>query len=289
MSAAPLATRPVSRKHLLSRLGNRLLNVVLVVLGILMIAPVYWLLVTAVAPESQRFALPPHWFPTSFDFSPFGRVFDLIPLGTMFLNSLKITTIITVGSLATSALAAYAFARLRFRGRDALFLLFLAGLMVPPQITVIPVFIGMRQLHLVDNQASVYLPALVNVLGTFLLRQYFLSIPRELDDAAKIDGAGHLKILRQIILPLSAPALSALAIFIFQAYWNDFFWPNIFLSTPSKFTLPLGLVALRGSQGEGEAVVVFAAITLVVAPLLLLVLVFQRALVRSVASTAIKG
>jgi multiple sugar transport system permease protein len=264
-------------------------NGVLVLFGLLMVAPIYWVLVTSVLPPDQRYQLPPRWIPSTFDFSSFGRVFVLIPYGGMFLNSLKVTGLITLGAVTTSVLAAYAFARLRFPGRDLLFMLFLAGLMVPQQITVIPVFVLMRSFQLVDTHASLVLPALVNVLGIFLLRQFFMSIPKELDEAAKIDGAGHLTILFRIIVPLSWPAISALTIFIFQAYWNDFFWPNIFLSSTDQLTLPLGLVALQGAQGEAEVVVVFAAVSLLVAPLLVLFLFFQRNLIDSIASTGLKG
>jgi multiple sugar transport system permease protein len=207
----------------------------------------------------------------------------------MFLNSLKVTGLITIGALITSVLAAYAFARLRFPGRNLLFIVFLAGLMVPQQITVIPVFVLMRALNLVDTHASLVLPALVNALGIFLLRQFFMTIPRELDEAAKIDGAGHLTILFRVIIPLSWPAISALTIFLFQAYWNDFFWPNVFLSSTDQLTLPLGLVALQGAQGEAEVVVVFAAVSLLVAPLLVLFLFFQKNLIESIASTGLKG
>jgi multiple sugar transport system permease protein len=268
---------------------NSAANGVLIVFGLLMIAPIYWVLVTSVLPPDQRYQLPPHWIPTTLDFSSFGRVFVLIPFGGMFLNSLKVTGLITIGALTTSVLAAYAFARLRFPGRDLLFIVFLAGLMVPQQITVIPVFVLMRALSLVDTHASLVLPALVNALGIFLLRQFFLTIPRELDEAAKIDGAGHLTILFRVIIPLSWPAISALTIFLFQAYWNDFFWPNVFLSSTDQLTLPLGLVALQGAQGEAEVVVVFAAVSLLVAPLLVLFLFFQKNLIESIASTGLKG
>jgi multiple sugar transport system permease protein len=271
------------------RFGNLALSVLLVALGLLMIAPIFWVFVTTILPADQRFALPPKWIPTEFDFSAFGKVFDLIPFWKMLLNSLVITGVITIGAVTTSVLAAYAFARMEFRGREPLFILFLAGLMIPQQITIIPVFIAMRELGLVDTRASVFLPFLVNALGIFLLRQYMLTIPRELDDAARVDGAGRLTILWRIILPLARPAIVALSIFLFQVYWNDFFWPNVFLSSPDKLTLPLGLVSLQGAQGESEAVVVFAAITLIVAPLLLIFLFFQRALVDSIASSGVKG
>ena len=161
--------------------------------------------------------------------------------------------------------------------------------MVPQQVTVIPTFILIRNLHLLDTHEAVYLPALINVFGIFLLRQFFLSIPRDLEDSAKLDGAGHIRILFQIIMPLSGPALSALAIIIFQSAWNDFFWPNLFLTSPNKMTLPVGLIALRGSYGGGSAVVLFAAVSMVVVPVLILFLFTQRRLTESIAMTGLKG
>jgi multiple sugar transport system permease protein len=160
---------------------------------------------------------------------------------------------------------------------------------VPTQLTVIPVFILMTHLNLVDTTTAVWLPAIVNVFGIFFLRQYFESIPRELDEAAIIDGAGHLWILFRMLLPLSGPAISALAIFIFESSWNNFFWPYIFLSSPEKMTLPVGLVSLQGSVGGGPAVVVFAAIAMVVLPILVLFLFTQRAFIASVATTGVRG
>jgi multiple sugar transport system permease protein len=206
-----------------------------------------------------------------------------------FLNSLKISSLVTIGALTTSCLAAYAFARLEFPGRSVLFVVFLSALMIPQQVTVIPTFILMRTLGLLDSHAAIILPGLISVLGIFLLRQAFLGIPRELDEAAKLDGAGHLRILGQIIVPLAAPALSALAIFIFQLYWNDFFWPNIFLSSPDKMTLPVGLVSLQGLYGSSPAVVTFAAIALIVVPVFVLFLFTQRALTESIARTGLTG
>jgi multiple sugar transport system permease protein len=165
----------------------------------------------------------------------------------------------------------------------------LAALMVPVQLTVIPIFILMRHLELIDHLASLWLPALINVFAIFFLRQYFNTIPRDLDEAARIDGAGHLRILFQILVPLAGPALSALTILGFEASWNNYFGPLIFLSTPENMTLPIGLVSLSAGQGGGPAAVVFAGITLVVAPVLIVFLVFQRAFVESVASVGIRG
>lgn len=276
-----------------SRSGRRAralaIDALLLLGAAVMVAPLAWLLVTAVLPAREAFQLPPRWVPHPMTLDNARQVPSLIPFARMAWNSLLIATFVTVGACTTSALAAYAFSRLRFRGREGIFTLLLAALMVPTQLTVLPVFILMRHLHLVDTLTGVWLPFTVNVFGIFFLRQYFNSIPRELDEAAVIDGAGHLWILFRMLLPLSKPALSALAIFVFEASWNNFFWPYIFLSSPQKMTLPVGLVSLQGSVGGGPAVVVFAAVSMVVLPMLILFLFTQRAFVTSVATTGVRG
>lgn len=278
------------RFKLLPWLGDWGLNSILVLLGLLMMAPFFWVLVNSFIPQASALTLPPRWWPTPSTLSNYARVFTLIPFALLTLNSLKITLIVTVGGLATSSLAAYALARLQFPGRTCIFVLFLSALMVPAQVTAIPTFILIRYLGLLDTQEAVYIPALINVLGIFLLRQFFLSIPRELEDAARLEGASHFRILAQVILPLARPALASLAIFMFQATWNDFFWPNLFLSTPSKMTLPLGLVSLQSPYGGGAApTVIFAAISMVLVPLLIVFSLAQRSITESIASTGLKG
>ena len=272
-----------------ARTGGWALNFLLLALALVILAPFYWMLVNAVLPREQAFALPPDWLPSEITFANFAQVFELIPFGRLVLNSLKLTVIITVGALVTSTLAAYAFARLRFPGRDLLFIILLSALMVPQQVTVIPTFVLMRTLGLLDTHEAVYLPALINVFGTFLLRQFFLTIPRDLEDAAKLDGAGHLRILWNVIVPLSAPALSALAIFIALAAWNEFFWPNVFLTSPEKMTLPVGLVMISGRFGSGSPVVILAALSMIVVPLLILFAFAQRRITESVAMTGLRG
>ncbi len=271
------------------KIGNWALNLLLVLLALLIMVPFYWMLVNSLLPRGDAFSLPPVWFPTSITFENYGKVFDMIPFVQLVLNSLKLTTIITVGALLTSICAAYAFARLRFPGRDLLFIILLAALMVPQQVTVIPTFILIRNLGLVNTHEAVYLPALINVFGTFLLRQFFLSIPRDLEDAAKLDGAGHFRIIFNVIVPLALPGISALAIFIALAAWNDFFWPNIFLSSPEKMTLPVGLVMLSGRFGSGSPVVLLAALSMIVVPLLILFAFAQRKITESIAMSGIKG
>lgn len=267
-----------------------LIDLLLVLGGLVMVAPLVWLIATALSEPIKAFQLPPQWIPKPPTTENFRQVPELIPFARMAWNSLQIALITTAGALVTSSLAAYAFARLRFAGRDQIFITLLAALMVPVQLTVIPIFILMRHLHLTDTLTAVWLPALVNVFGIFFLRQYISTIPRELDEAAIVDGAGHGWILFRVILPLSRPALTALAIFVFEASWNNFFWPYIFLSSPEKMTLPVGLVSLnQGATGGGPAVVVFAAITLVVLPILVLFLIFQRVFIASIATTGLRG
>jgi multiple sugar transport system permease protein len=279
--------RPARRRPL--RLGRVVVSLILFVVGVLMIAPLVWLISTSLTEPREAFQLPPSWLPIPFSLQNFTDVFDLVPLAQMALNSLVVSLISVAGSLFTASLAAYAFSRLPFRGRNSLFVVLLAALMVPTQLTIIPIFILMRRLNLIDNLAALWLPALVNVFAIFFLRQYFNTIPRDLDEAARIDGAGHLRILFQIMIPLAGPALSALAILGFESSWNNYFGPLIFLTSPENMTLPIGLVSLSAGQGGGPAVVVFAGITVVVLPMLIVFLAFQRAFVESVASVGIRG
>jgi len=289
LSADPAAPTSTPRRRRPFRIGRLIKSVVLSVIGVLMVAPLVWMIVTSLTEPIEAFALPPRWLPIPFSLQNFADVVDLIPIGQQAVNSLIVTTISVVGSLVTASLAAYAFSRIPFRGRDSIFLVLLAALMVPTQLTIIPIFIIMRKLELVDTLAALWIPALVNVFAIFFLRQYFNTIPRDLDEAARIDGAGHLRILFQILLPLAGPALSALAILGFEASWNNYFGPLIFLSSPEKMTLPIGLVSLSAGQGGGPAVVVFAGITMVVLPILIIFLIFQRTFVESVASVGIRG
>ncbi|WP_323746093.1 carbohydrate ABC transporter permease [Catenulispora pinisilvae] len=271
------------------RPGRLLVSLLLLVVGLLMIAPLVWLVVESLTNENSAFGLPPNWIPRPFTTENFRSISGLIPFGQMAVNSLVVAVISTVGSMAVSVLAAYAFSRLKFRGRDGIFLCMLSALMVPAQMTVIPVFILMRHLHLIDNLAALWLPALINVFSIFFFRQYFNTIPRELDEAARIDGAGHPWILFRMILPLSGPAVAAMSILAFEASWNNYFGPLIFLSTPSRMTLPIGLVTLQSGQNNGASVVVFAAIAAVTIPVLVVFLIFQRSFVASVASVGIRG
>jgi len=272
----------------LRRGGNWFLNGIMLLVCFIMILPFYWVIVTAFVPQLSAFGKPPDWTPTEWTFENVRRVFDAVPFWRQFFNSVKVSLLITTGSVITSTMAAYAFARLQFPGRDVLFVIFLAALMVPGQVTVIPTFILMRNLGLMNTHEALWIPGLINVFGIFLLRQFFLRTPRDLEEAAKLDGAGYLRIMFQIALPLAAPAIAALAVLTFQAAWNDFFAPNLFLTSPDKFTLPVGLVALRGQFG-GTPTTIFAGVMLVVIPVLIVYLLAQRRLTESVALTGMRG
>lgn len=192
-----------------------------------------------------------------------------------YLNSVFVATVVTLGQLLTCALAAYAFARLEFPGREQLFIGYLATMMVPGVVTLIPVFILLRELRLVDTYWALILPGLFSAYGTFLLRQFFMGIPRELEDAARIDGCGKLGVLRHVILPLSKPALATLATFTFIGSWNDFMGPLIFINSTAKKTLPIGLASFQGLYGT-EWTLLMAASVIVLLPVLVVFLFNQR-------------
>ncbi len=268
--------------------GHWFLNLLMILICLVMMIPFYWVIVTAFVPQLSAFGKPPDWTPSTLTLENVHRVFDSVPFWQQFFNSVKVSLLITVGSVITSTMAAYAFARLQFPGRDLIFVIFLAALMVPNQVTVIPTFILVRNLGLMNTHEALWIPGLINVFGIFLLRQFFMRTPRDLEEAAKLDGAGYLRVMFQIALPLAAPAIAALSVLTFQAAWNDFFSPNLFLTSPDKFTLPVGLVALRGEFG-GTPTTIFAGIALVVIPVLIVYLLAQRRLTESVALTGVRG
>jgi multiple sugar transport system permease protein len=266
-----------------------IINAIIFFFAVFWLLPIVWMVLTSISVSQDRFNIPPNWIPSGFDFSPYSRAWDLFPIAEQTLNSLKVTLLSTFGALIISSCAAYAFARLQFRGKNILFIFLLAGMMVPPQLTVIPSFIAFRQIGLIDNHAALFLPAMISPLGIFLLRQFFQSIPRELDESAKIDGAGPLRIFISIILPLSKSAIAALAVILFIASWNDFFWANIFISTTNKMTLPVGIASLVGVSGNTNVLLVMASVGMQLIPLFILFLLTQRFLIQSIATTGIRG
>jgi multiple sugar transport system permease protein len=266
-----------------------LLYVVLATTIALVALPFVWMILSAFKDQVAIYATPPSWIPNPFLVDNFSSAWNDVPFGNFFVNSLKVAGLITIGQIITCTMAAYAFARLQFPGRDLIFGLYLTSLMVPGQVTIIPLYVLMKDLGLVDNHASLILPALWSAFGTFLLRQFFLTIPRELEEAAIIDGAGLMRILVSLIVPLSTPAIAAMSIFTFNYYWNDFFNPLIFLDTPTNLTLPVGLSMLQGQYAGTSPAIMLAGVCMAVMPVLAVFLLGQRYIVEGVTLTGLKG
>ncbi len=272
-----------------TKLVDGFIVVLLLLGGLIMLIPFLWMFSTSWRFAKDSFSLPPQWLPTAWRIENYQAVTKSIPFVAFVLNSLKVAAIITMGQLVTCSMAAYAFARLRFPGRDVLFLVFLSQLMIPQQVTIIPVFILIRIFGLLDTHWSLIIPALFSAFGTFLLRQFFLTIPHELEDAARVDGAGYLRTFIQIILPLAGPGISTLAIFSFNFFWNEFFRPLLFISTWDRMTLPLGITIMRGYLGVGNVAAIMAGVSMAIIPVLVAFLLAQRFLIEGITLTGIKG
>ncbi len=292
-----MATVPTSRtasrasfgEQLRDYLINSVVFVFLTIASVIILAPFIWILATSLRLPRESFTLPPKWLPTDFYVSNYRAVFEAVQFGRFFLNSVFVSAMVVAGQLVTASMAAFAFARLRFPGKGVLFALLMSALMIPIQATIIPVFVLMSKVGLANTLWSLILPGWSSAFGVFLLRQYFLTIPNELEDAARIDGANTWQIYWQIMLPLCRPALAVLAILTFNGTWNEYFRPLIFLNTPDNFTLPLGLVSLRGSFSSGSISVVLAGVVLSLLPVLFLYIFAQKYLVEGITATGVKG
>ena len=261
---------------------------VLLVFALTMLAPFLWMLSTSLKADQYVLTMPPEFFPRPLTLSSYRQLFDLFPMGRMFINSLLVAVVATVGQIITGSMAAYAFARMRFRGRDVLFLLYLATLMIPSQVTITPLFILMRYFGWINTYQSLIAPGIFTAFGTFLLRQFFMTIPRELEDAAFIDGASHWTVYRRVILPLSGPALATLSVFAFMSSWNAYLWPLFVVNDPERMTLPVGLATLHGRWLTRWNLVMAGAV-ITVLPMLVIYLVAQKYFVRGVVLSGIKG
>lgn len=262
----------------------------LVIMAILTLMPFLWVVSTSLRTPAQSFTLPPEWIPVDMDFSNYSRVFEEIPFWQQIGNSFIITLSVVTGQLITASLAGYAFARLRFPGRNLLFWLVLATLMIPGQATIIPVFIMIsRVLQLNDTLWALILPGLATAFGTFLLRQYFLTIPNEYEEAALVEGANQWQIFRKIYFPLASPGLAILAVLTFNAKWNDYFTPLIFMNTKERFPITLGIVDLQGYMATGSISVVLAGIVLSTIPVIIIYILGQRYLVEGLMMGGLKG
>ncbi|HZS90184.1 MAG TPA: carbohydrate ABC transporter permease [Chloroflexota bacterium] len=284
------AVLPRNRPRLRVR---RLLVDLLVYVGltigmVAVVLPFVYMVASSLETIAQIGALTPQFWPDPPQWTNYQQVWQQLPVGQYFLNSLIVAVVVTGGQIITASMAAYAFARLRFRGRSVLFALYLGTLIIPSQVTLIPNYILIRILHWHNTYAGLIAPFLVSVFSTFLLRQFFLTISPELEDAARIDGASHFQIYLRIIMPLAKPALAALVIFTFLGSWNNFLWPLVVIDSPSLTTVPLSIVAFQGQYATAWNLLMVAA-TLSVAPVLIVYLLAQRYFVEGIALTGQGG
>jgi len=262
----------------------------LIFMAMLTLMPFLWVVSTSLRSPAQSFNLPPQWIPVDMDFSNYARVFEEIPFWQQMGNSFFITLAVVFGQLATASLAGYAFARLKFPGRNILFWVVLATMMIPGQATIIPVFIVIsRVLGLTDTLGALIYPGLATAFGTFLLRQYFMGIPDDFEEAALVEGANQWQIFRKIYFPLASPGMAILAVLTFNAKWNDYFTPLIFMSTKERFPITLGIVDLQGYMATGSISVVLAGIVLSTIPVIIIYVLGQRYLVEGLMMGGVKG
>jgi multiple sugar transport system permease protein len=279
--------RPPRRSRNLTP-GTLALHALLIGGSVIMLLPFAWMLSTSLKLPPDIFTYPPVWIPSPIAWQNYAKTVAAMPFGRFYLNSLVVTTCVTLLQLLTSSLAAFAFARMRFPGRNALFLLYLATLMIPFQVTMIPNFIIVRALGWYDTYQALILPPAFSAFSTFLLRQYFMGIPRELDEAARIDGATSLRIWWQVILPLAGPALAALATFVSLNSWNDFLWPLIITNSPTMRTLPVGLSTFQG-QYKTDWNLLMAGSVIAMLPVLLVYIIGQRWFIRGITLSGLSG
>ncbi|NIM94796.1 MAG: ABC transporter permease subunit [Anaerolineales bacterium] len=258
-------------------------------LGVAVMAlPFIWMLSTSLKIPEQTLAYPPIWIPDPIRWDNYLDIWEMMPFGQFLLNSLKISSIIAIGQMITGSMAGYAFAKIRFPGRNAMFATYLMTLMIPYVVTMIPLFMIMRQLGWINNHASVIVPLLTNALATFLMRQFFLAIPDELIDAARIDGANPFQIYLRVMLPLAKPALATVGIFSFIASWNDFLWPLLMLQRQELKTITVGLSYFRSMYQVQWHYLMAASVTALL-PTLILFIFLQRYYARGFVTTGIRG
>jgi len=266
--------------------GAGLIHVALVAIAFTMILPFVWMLLTSVKPLAE--AGLPEWLPSAWQWSNYKEVFEVIPFGRFYWNSIFIAAWVTFLQVFTSSLAAFSFSRINWPGRDKVFLLYLGTMMLPGLVMMIPNYQIMISLGLPDTFLGLILPAAFTAFGTFLLRQFMLTIPRELDEAAEIDGAGKWGVYWNVILPLCRPGLITLTIFTFMGNYRSFFWPLVMLKSVHKYTLPIGLLYFDSTRGQSTHLMMAAATMMILPPIVLFV-VLQKYLVKGIQLGAVKG
>jgi ABC-type glycerol-3-phosphate transport system permease component len=267
--------------------GRILLYVVLIATSIMMIVPFYWSLSTSLKLEQNVFANPPQWIPNPLTFTNYIEVLTRIPFLRYFANSVFVATIVTLGHVFFDTLAGYAFGKLRFPFRDQIFFIMLLALMVPFQVNLIPIYKIMATFHWIDTYWALIIPNLTSIFGIFLMRQFMMTIPNELLDAARIDGCSEFGVFRRIALPLALPGIATLVIFTFMGVWNDFLWPRLVLNSDKLLTLPVGLALLQMKNTSNQAQIM-AGTVLTALPMIIVFLFMQRQFIEGMTAGALK-
>lgn len=273
-----------------SKVVGFILSVFVLVAGFVVFMPFLFMFAQSMRLPSEAYRLPPDWFPTTFDLTNYKTLFASdLPMMTMVGNSALVTFSIIVLRLIVAILAAYAIAKIRYRGSNVVMVGFLSSMMLPIQATIIPLYIIMSNLGLVNTRMSLIIIGIFDSFCIFMLKQSMATIPDSIVESAKIDGAGHMRICWQIIVPMIKSSLATMVILIFNGTWNDYFLPYIFISSWDKMTLPLGINALKGYMGSGNQSVILAAVSFAVTPILIIFLFGQRYIVEGLTASAIKG
>jgi sn-glycerol 3-phosphate transport system permease protein len=259
----------------------------LVAVSAVILLPFYYTVVGGVMSDRELMMFPPAVFPSALHWENFARVLSVVPLGRQFVNSILVAGAIVLGVLVTSTLSAYAFVFLKFPFRRLTFAAFMATIMIPVESLIIPQYLLISWLQWIDTYPGLIVPFLASGFGTFLIRQFFLTFPPEIHEAAKLDGCGHLRFILTILVPLSRHGLGILAIYIFISAYNQFFWPLLVTNMPEMRTLQIGLAALNEAEGL-EPSLIFAGVALAIAPILVILYAFQRNIVRGLTTGAVK-
>jgi ABC-type glycerol-3-phosphate transport system permease component len=279
-----MGVHPKTFRYTLSRI---LLYVLLISTSILMIIPFYWSVGTSLKLEQNVFANPPQWLPNPLTWANYIQVITRIHFFQYFANSVFVSVVVTLGHVFFDTLAGYAFAKLRFPFRDQIFFIMLLALMVPFQVNLIPVYKIMATFHWIDTYWALIIPNLTSIFGIFLMRQFMMTIPNELLDAARIDGCSEFSVFRRIILPLALPGVATLVIFTFMGTWNDFLWPRLVINSEKLFTLPLGLAMLQ-MKNTSNVAQIMAGTVLTALPMIIVFLFMQRQFIEGMTAGALK-
>jgi len=287
-SAEQAAPQPSKRSRRRQRDTPRWLYAVLTAGGLLMIGPFVWMVLSSVKPEAEVRAIPPTWWPQTFTMDNYAQLFSRLDFPTYFLNSTIVAVVVTLGNVVFGSMLGYALAKLDFPGKRTVFSLVMLTLMVPGVVTFVPLFVLTTNIGLNNTLPGMFLPFVAGPFGVFLMRQFILGLPDELIAAARVDGAGELRIFFSVILPLCGPALATLAILTFLGSWNNFLWPLVVAQTEDKYTLPVALALYSVGQNSTQYGLLLAGAVVVVVPVVAVFLVLQRYFVQGIAMTGIK-